>query len=76
MVRAAALRHGAGVIAIIRDGDEAKKTGEKVFSPDPSSISGGLGIRRAASAKPTESKGGVWGGNAFSSPILLSPTGT
>jgi hypothetical protein len=34
MVRAAALRHGARVIAIIRDGYEGKRPGRK-YSPRP-----------------------------------------
>src|SRR3954470_12145683 len=59
---AAAERGAAGRVEI--------KTGEKVFSPNPSSISGSRHPRRCGS-RPTKRKGGAWGGNTFSSPTLL-----
>src|SRR4051812_5193122 len=47
-----------------------KKAGEKVFSPDPSSISLSLHSLRGGS-RLTERQGGVRGGNTFPSPTFL-----
>jgi hypothetical protein len=48
---------------------ELSKVGEKVFSPNPSSIFMSRDLPRGE-AKPTKSNGGVRGGNAFSSLTL------
>ena len=53
-----------GAVWVTREG-----WGRRYSPPSPSSIFL-VGTRRAASARPTKSKGGVWGGNAFSSPTF------